>query len=295
MTINCINYQIQITTMLPDETVLLQFSKAVLSLIILELLVLASITGLFIAGSRRSLKRLHRYHPDVIKLLQGESCGAAAVIKVPDLAGDLMDIEVPLYRIEKIRRCMPDSASPEIQLWLALLVCAAYGEIKSFRDDIVNLIERERESKGLRKLDLAPLCRFSIPPYMLFRIINCIMIENAPHPCLKSLFSELKNFIESRNIRHDVALITVFRAIASSFRTLGALLAVLAVCAVLLFNFDLLPRVLVWFLLPVLTGIMLLLLMLTAGTIRKISDPLSCRDISNDLRKDIPLLVSYRR
>ncbi|MCL7416099.1 MAG: hypothetical protein M8349_08605 [ANME-2 cluster archaeon] len=233
---------------------------------------------LFIIHSRAA-HRLDLLRPLFIQQLRTSTGLTAATIKVSDLTGDLMDMDVPMYRIEQVRRGVVQAGRHESLLLLSLLVCTAYEDIKSFKDALVELMENDVTGVQGAGDKLADMCKYPLTSYTLFKIALCLKSE---------LPDDMTRALNDHSVSKDVSAVFRFRTVRSSFRYLDLpAFAVLISGAVHLYGMAL-PSMVTWslLLLVVLLGGLTLLLLIRRG--RALAHPISCKDIEADITLDIP-------
>ena len=144
-----------------EQPMIFSLTITALYLMTLLLLFLISIIVITIYKNKKATRELSLLKPIFITLLQGKTGEVAAIMKVSNPVGDLMDMDVPMHKIEKVRREMVQSGEHEHLLWLSILVCAAYQDDASYKGEIVDLMKKDLKSQGLPEdaEKLIPLCK----------------------------------------------------------------------------------------------------------------------------------------
>lgn len=223
-------------------------------------------------------RRLALLRPIFIRQLRAYTGQTVATIKAANLTGDLMDVDIPMYRIEHVRRDAVHAGHSDSLLLLSLLVCTAYEDIKSFKNELVDLMEKDMTELQGNTGDLADMCRYSLTPYTLFKIAHCLGSE---------LPGEMKHPLHVHNVRRDLNAFFRFRAFRTSTRQFTLPVTTFFISGtVYLYGMDM-PSVISW-------SFLLFALMLTCLTLFlfirkwKASYHMSCVDIANDITMDIP-------
>lgn len=260
---------------------------------ILMFFTLMSIMGLFIIRKNKAVSRLYLLKPIFVELLKSKTGEVATTIKVPDLVGELMEVKVPLYSIETIRREMVKKGEKKHLLWLSILVCTAYEDILSFKNEILISMKNDMESLGLDKesQNLADVCKFPISAFTFFKILTCIM-ESTVVPA--SNFYEIGKNADKYNITRDVNTIRKFNIIIGYFNFSGLLILGLIISGVLLLYAGTIPEPIVWILLLIVIVIIGLMIFGTFIIDKKLSKPLACEDIEFEVEPNIPALKIRR-
>lgn len=271
------------------QPIFYQISAAAFFISILMFITLISIMGLFLMRKNRAVGRLYLSRPIFVELLKSKTDKVATTIKVPNLVGDQMEVEVPLYSIETIRRELVKNGETKHLLWLSILVCTAYEDVLSFKYEILNSMKYDMESMGLDKEseDLTDICKFPIPAFTFFKILTCIM-ESTITPA--SNFYEIRKNADGYNIIRDVNTIKKFNIIIRYFKYSGLLILGLVISGLLLIYAGTIPEPIIWILLLI---VILILGLMVFGTFiidKKLSKPLACDDIEFEIKTNIPAL-----
>jgi hypothetical protein len=196
-------------------------------------------------------------------------------MKVSNPVGDLMDMDVPMHKIEKVRREMVQSGEHEHLLWVSILVCAAYQDDAGYKEVIVDLMKKDLKSLGLFEdaEKLTPLCKHAFSPYTFFRIVQFLLDKNIPHVGSDPLFKEItgKFKVILPMIKYIVLAATAF------------------VMSWLLFLFSyLLPEGVLWLVLVNIVITVAATLFVLWNIMQKQVNPRSYEEIEADIISDIP-------
>lgn len=227
----------------------------------------------------RAARRLAFLRPIFIQQLRESTGQTAATIKATNLTGDLMDMDIPMHRIEQVRRNAVQAGHREPLLLLSLLVCAAYEDIKSFKDELVDLMEKDITGLQRDGGKLSDMCRYSLTPYTLFKTALCLGSE---------LPDEMTRSFYDQNVSRDLNAVFRFRTVRASLRLLVLPVTAFLISGAVHLYVMALPPVVSWSLLLMalmLTGLMLLMF---TRTLRSLGCPISCVDIEADIKLDIP-------
>ena len=253
-------------------------------------LFLISIIGITIYKNKKATQELSLLKPIFIKLLQGKTGEIAAVMKVSNPVGDLMDMDVPMHKIEKVRREMVQSGEHEHLLWVSVLVCAAYQDDAGYKKEIVELMKKDLKSLGLSEYaeKLTHLCKYAFSPYTFFRIIQFLLDKNIPHVSSDPLFEEIGKYFKNYNVTKAQTVTGKFKVILTMIKYI-VLAATGFVMSWLLFLFSyLLPEgVLLLVLLNVIITVTATLFVLW-NIMQKQVNPRSYEEIEADIISDIP-------
>lgn len=271
------------------QPIIYQMSAAAFFILILMFITLMSIMGLFLIRKKNAVRRLYLLRPIFVELIKSKTDEVATTIKVPDLVGDPMEVKVPLYSIETIRRELVKNGEKKHLLWLSILVCTAYEDVLSFKYEILNSMKNDMKSLGLDKEseNLTDICKFPISAFTFFKILTCIM---------ESTIAQASNFYEIRknadwyNITRDVNTIKKFNIIIGYFKYSGLLILGLVISGLLLIYAGTIPEPIVWILLLIVIVIIGLMVFGTFIIDKKLSKPLTCEDIELEIKSNIPAL-----
>jgi len=259
-------------------------------LMTLLFLFLVSIIGITIYKNKKATQELSMLKPIFIKLLQGKTGEIAAIMKVSNPVGDLMDMDVPMHKIEKVRRGMVQSGEHDHLLWLSTLVCAAYQDDAGYKEEIVDLMKKDLGSHGLSEdaEKLTPLCKYTFSPYTFFKIILFLLDKNIPHVSSGSLFKEIGKNFKNYNVTKALMITGKFKVILEMTKYI-VLAATGFVISWLLFYFNyLLPEgILLIVLLNIIITIISTLFVLW-NIMQKQVNPRSYKEIEADIISDIP-------
>ena len=228
--------------------------------------------------------------PILIKLLQGKTGEIAAIMKVSNPVGDLMDMDVPMYKIEKVRREMVQSGEHEHLLWLSVLVCAAYQDDAGYKKEIVDLMKKDLISQGLSDdaEKLTPLCKYTFSPYTFFKVILFLLDKNIPHVNSDPLFKEIGKYFKNYDVIKALTTTGKFKVILGMVKFI-VLASTGFVISWLLFYFNyMLPEGILWLvLLNIITTVVSTLFVLW-NIMQKQVNPRSYEEIEADIISDIP-------
>jgi len=228
--------------------------------------------------------------PILIKLLQGKTGEIAAIMKVSNPVGDLMDMDVPMHKIEKVRREMVQSGEHEHLLWLSVLVCAAYQDDAGYKKEIVDLMKKDLISQGLSEdaEKLTPLCKYTFSPYTFFKVILFLLDKNIPHVNSDPLFKEIGKYFKNYDVTKALTTTGKFKVILRMVKFI-VLAATGFVISWLLFYFNyMLPEGILWLvLLNIITTVVSTLFVLW-NIMQKQVNPRSYEEIEADIISDIP-------
>lgn len=208
---------------------------------------------------------------------------------MPDLVGDPMEVKVPLYSIETIRRELVKNGEKKHLLWLSILVCTAYEDVLSFKYEILNSMKNDMKSLGLDKesANLTDICKFPISAFTFFKILTCIMESTIVRA---SNFNEIRKNADGYNIIRDVNTIKKFNIIIGYFKYSGLLILGLIISGILLIYEGSIPEMIIWILLLIIIVIIGLIILGTLIIDKKLSKPLTCEDIELEIKSNIPAL-----
>ncbi|MCL7412815.1 MAG: hypothetical protein M8353_04255 [ANME-2 cluster archaeon] len=256
------------------------FISSLILLLTISIILFLKITFIIIfLKKNHAARRLALLRPVFIQQLRARTGQTAATIKAANLTGDLMDMDIPLYRIEHVRRSAVQAEHSESLLLLSLLVCTAYEDIKSFKDELVDLMEKDITGMQGNAGNLADMCRYSLTPYTLFKIALCLGSE---------LPGEITRSLHDHNVSRDVNAIFRFRKVRRLARQFTLPVIAFLISGTVHLYGMVLPSIVSW-------SFLLIALMLTGLTlflfIRKWKASayhMSCVDIENDIKMDIP-------
>jgi len=239
---------------------------------------------------KKAQKKLSLLKPIFIKLLQENTGEVATTIQVSNPVGDLMDMDVPMYKIEKIRRETLNITDRKYQLWMSILVCCTYEEDKGIKDEMVQLIKNDMESAGSHDDAelLAPLCKYIISPFNLFKIIICLVHEKIPDPILNSSFKEINSYVETYKISSDVKAVNRFKLVTKfipyiALTVVGSIISWLMYC----YN-DMLPDYLYWITILIMVIVVVAISGIIWWIIGQPAKHYSCEEIEAGILADIP-------
>ncbi len=253
-------------------------------------LFLISIIGITIYKNKKATQELSLLKPIFIKLLQGKTGEIAAVMKVSNPVGDLMDMDVPMHKIEKLRREMVQSGEHEHLLWVSVLVCAAYQDDAGYKEEIVDLMKKDLKSRGLSEdaEKLPPLCKHTFSPYSFFKIILFLLDKNIPHVSSGSLFIEIRKYFKNYTVTKALTVTGKFKVILTMIKYI-VLAATGFVMSWLLFLFSyLLPESVLWLVLLNVIITVAATLFVLWNIMQKQVNPRSYEEIEADIISDIP-------
>ena len=259
-------------------------------LMTLLFLFLIAITGITIYKNKKATLELSMLKPIFIKLLQGKTGEIAAIMKVSNPVGDLMDMDVPMHKIEKVRREMVQSGEHEHLLWLSVLVCAAYQDDAGYKKEIVDLMKKDLKSLGLSEdaEKLTPLCKFTFSPYTFFKIILFLLDKKIPHVSSDPLFKEIGKSLKNYNVTKALTTTGKFKVILGMTKFI-VLAATGFVISWLLFYFNyLLPEGILWLVLLNIIVTVVSTLFVLWNIMQKQVNPRSYEEIEADIISDIP-------
>ena len=228
--------------------------------------------------------------PIFIKLLQVKTGEIAAIMKVSNPVGDLMDMDVPMYKIEKVRREMVQSGEHEHLLWLSILVCAAYQDDAGYKEELVNLMKKDLKSLGLYEdaEKLTPLCKHTFSPYTFFKLILLLLDKKIPHVSSDPLFEEIGNQLKNYNVTKALRITGKFKVILGMTKYI-VLAATGFVISWLLFYFNsLLPEGILWLVMLNIIVTVVSTLFVLWNIMQKQVNPRSYEEIEADIISDIP-------
>lgn len=236
----------------------------------------------------RASRTLMLLRPIFVELLRGRTDGIAATIKVPNLVGELMDVDVPLHRVEQVRRDAVRDGATEYLLWMSILVCTSYEDVISFKQEIIELMKKDLDSSGLRQQaqDLATLCKYPVSPYSFFRIITCILSGNTADS--RSLFAEIRGNAERYDLPKDITAIARFNVMVRNLKYFGLVILGLFISAVLLKYGQVFPSWLSQALILAVLVIIAVMLLISSKVIRHFINPRWCNNIEQDIKSNIP-------
>jgi len=248
------------------------------------------ITGITVHKNKKATQELSLLKPIFIKLLQGKTGEIAAIMKVSNPVGDLMDMDVPMHKIEKVRREMVQSGEQQHLLWLSILVCAAYQDDAGYKEEIVELMKKDLISLGLSEdaEKLTPLCKYTFSPYTFFRIIQFLLDKNIPHVSSDPLFKEIGNYFNNYHVTKALASTGKFKVLLAMMKYI-VLAATGFVISWLLFYFNyLLPEGMLWLVLLNIIITIVSTLFVLWNIMQKQVNPSSYEEIEADIISDIP-------
>jgi len=271
------------------QPIIYQMSVAAFFILILMFISVISIMGLFLIRKDKAVRRLYLLRPIFVELIKSKTDEVATTIKVPDLVGDPMEVKVPLYSIETIRRELVKNGEKKHLLWLSILVCTAYEDVLSFKYEILNNMKNDMKSLGLDKEaeDLTDICKFPISAFTFFKILTCIMESTIVRA---SNFNEIRKNADGYNIIRDVNTIRKFNIIIGYFKYSGLLILGLIISGVLLFYSGSITEPMIWILLSIVIVIIGLIISGTFIIDKKLSKLLTCEDIEVEIKTNIPAL-----
>ena len=271
------------------QPIFYQMITAAFFILILMFITLMSIMGLFLIRKDKAVRRLYLLRPIFVELIKSKTDEVATTIKVPDLVGDPMEVKVPLYSIETIRRELVKNGEKKHLLWLSILVCTAYEDVLSFKYEILNNMKNDMKSLGLDKEaeDLTDICKFPISAFTFFKILTCIMESTIVRA---SNFNEIRKNADGYNIIRDVNTIRKFNIIIGYFKYSGLLILGLIISGVLLFYSGSITEPMIWILLSIVIVIIGLIISGTFIIDKKLSKLLTCEDIEVEIKTNIPAL-----
>jgi hypothetical protein len=271
------------------QPIIYQMNAAAFFILILMFISVMSIMGLFLIRKDKAIRRLYLLRPIFVELIKSKTDEVATTIKVPDLVGDPMEVKVPLYGIETIRRELVKNGEKKHLLWLSILVCTAYEDVLSFKYEILNSMKNDMKSLGLDKEseNLTDICKFPISAFTFFKILTCIM-ESTIAPA--SNFYEIRKNADWYNITRDVNTIKKFNIIIGYFKYSGLLILGLIISGILLIYAGSIPEMIIWILLLIIIVIIGLIILGTLIIDKKLSKPLTCEDIELEIKSNIPAL-----
>ncbi|HUV81704.1 MAG TPA: hypothetical protein VMW53_01320 [archaeon] len=271
------------------QPIIYQMSVAAFFILILMFISVISIMGLFLIRKDKAVRRLYLLRPIFVELIKSKTDEVATTIKVPDLVGDPMEVKVPLYSIETMRRELVKNGEKKHLLWLSILVCTAYEDVLSFKYEILNSMKNDMKSLGLDKEseNLTDICKFPISAFTFFKILTCIM-ESTIAPA--SNFYEIRKNADWYNITRDVNTIKKFNIIIGYFKYSGLLILGLIISGILLIYAGSIPEMIIWILLLIIMVIIGLIILGTLIIDKKLSKPLTCEDIELEIKSNIPAL-----
>jgi len=253
-------------------------------------LFLISIIGITIYKNKKATQELSLLKPIFIKLLQGKTGEIAAVMKVSNPVGDLMDMDVPMHKIEKVRRELVQSGEHEHLLWVSVLVCAAYQDDAGYKEEIVDLMKKDLKSLGLSEdaEKLPPLCKHTFSPYSFFKIILFLLDKNIPHVSSGSLFKEIGKYFKNYTVTKALTVTGKFKVILTMIKYI-VLAATGFVMSWLLFIFSyLLPESVLWLVLLNVIITVAATLFVLWNIMQKQVNTRSYEEIEADIISDIP-------
>ena len=273
-----------------EQPMIFSLTITALYLMTLLLLFLISIIVITIYKNKKATRELSLLKPIFITLLQGKTGEIAAIMKVSNPVGDLMDMDVPMHKIEKVRREMIQSGEHEHLLWLSILVCAAYQDDASYKGEIVDLMKKDLKSQGLPEdaEKLIPLCKYTFSPYTFFRIIQFLLDKNIPHVNSDPLFKEIGKYFKNYNVTKALTTTGKFKVLLTMVKYI-ILAATGFVMSWMLFYFNnlLLEGVLWLVLLNIIITVASTLFVLW-NIMQKQVSPRSYEEIEADIISDIP-------
>ena len=271
------------------QPIIYQMITAAFFIFILMIITLMSIMGLFLIQKKRAVRRLYLLRPIFVELLRSKTDEVATTIKVPNLLGDPMEVKVPLYSIETIRRELVKNGEKKHLLWLSILVCTAYEDVLSFKNEIIISMKNDLESQGLDKEseNLTDICKFPISAFTFFKVLTCIK-ESTIVP--SSNFYEIRKNADGYNFTRDVNTIRKFNIIIGYFKYSGLLIPGLIISGVLLIYAGSIPEPIIWILLLIIIVIIGLIISGTLIIDKKLSKPLTCEDNELEIKSNIPAL-----
>ena len=275
---------------LSEPPMIFSLTIAACYLMTLLFLFLISTIGITIYKNKKAIQELLLLKPIFIKLLQGKTGEIAAIMKVSNPVGDLMDMDVPMYKIEKVRRGMVQNGEHEHLLCLSILVCAAYQDDAGYKKEIVDLMKKDLRSQGLSEdaEKLTTLCKYTFLPYTFFKIILFLLDKNIPHVSSGSLFKEIGKYFKNYNV-------TKALTITGKFKVLLAMIKYIVLAAtgfvmswlLLYFSYQLPEGILLIVLLNIIITVVSTLFVLW-NIMQKQVNPRSYEEIEADIISDIP-------
>jgi len=274
----------------PEQPMMFSLVIAAYYLMTLLFLFLISITGITVYKNKKATQKLSMLKPIFIKLLQGKTGEIAGTMKVSNPVGDLMDMDVPMYEIEKVRRRMVQSGEHEHLLWLSLLVCAAYEDEAGYKKEIIDLMKKDLRSQVLSEdaEKLTSLCKYTFSPHTFFKIILCLLDKNIPHISSDPLFKDIGKDFNNYDVRKAIIITGKYKVILAMTKYI-VLAASGFVISWLLFYFNnLLPESVLWLVVLILFTTVLSTLFVLWNIMQKQVDPRSCEEIEASIISDIP-------
>lgn len=275
---------------LTDQIMILPLATLIYYLMILLFLVLVLMIAISFYQKKKAQKKLSLLKPIFIKLLQENTGEVATNIQVSNPVGDLMDMDVPMYMIEKIRRENLKITDRKYQLWMSILVCCAYEEDKGIKDEMVQLIKKDMESAGSHEDAglLAPLCKYIISPFNLFKIIICLINEKMPDSILNSSFKEINGFVETYKISSDVKAVKRFELVTKSIPYIAVAVVGFIISWLMNCYNDMLPDYLYWITIMIMVIVVVAISGILWWIIGQPAKHHSCEEIEEGILADIP-------
>jgi len=271
---------------------ILQLTTVVYYLMMLLFLVLVLMIAISFYQNRKAQEKLSLLKPIFIKFLQENTGELATTIQVSNPVGDIMDMDVPMYMIEKIRRETLNITDRKYQLWMSILVCCAYEEDKGIKDEMVQLIKKDMESAGSHEDAelLAPLCKYIISPFNLFKIIICLVNEKMTDSVLNSSFKEINNYVDTYKISSDVKAVNRFKLVTKSIPYIGVAVVGFIISWLMYCYNDMLPVFLYWIMLLIMVIVVAVISVILWWIIGQPAKHRSCEEIEAGILADIPAL-----
>jgi hypothetical protein len=271
--------------MVPYQPLLVTTAFYVMALVFFSFIL---VTVLYLYRNNRATKRLALLRPVFIEIMRHKTGEVVTSLKVPNLVGELMDVDVPQNQIEMIRLNVVKTGDYNHLLWLSILVCAAYEDVMSFKDEMLKIMKNDLESLGLHEdaRNISTLCKYPISAYIFFRILTCMLDEKISSLLLHSSFKEIREYADSYNIPQNVADIGRFRVIRASLKYFWILI-VGVFLSTMLFIMPL-PEHMVWLSLLVVLVIIIFTIWMVVHIAKQLVKPISCEDIEADIMADVP-------
>ena len=275
-----------------NQIMIIQLTTVVYYLMMLLFLILVLMIAISFYRNRKSQKKLSLLKPIFIKFLQDNTGELATTIQVSSPVGDLMDMDVPMYMIEKIRRETLNITDRKYQLWMSILVCCAYEEDKGIKDEMVQLIKKDMESAGSHEDAelLTPLCKYIISPFNFFKIIICLVNGKIQDSILNSSFKEINNYVDSYKISSDVKAVNRFKLVIKSIPYIAVAAIGFIISWLMYYYNDMLPDFLYWIMLLIMIIVVAVISVILWWIIGQPAKHHSCEEIEAGILADIPAL-----
>ena len=286
----CISQTIYIILAFSEQPMIFSLTLAACYVMTLLFLFLISITGITTYKNKKATRELSMLKPIFIKLLQGKTGEIAAIMKVSNPVGDLMDMDVPMYKIEKVRREMVQSGEYEHLLWLSILVCAAYQDDRGYKEEIVDLMQKDLRSHVLSEdaEKLTPLCKHAFSPYTFFKIILLLLDKKIPHVSFDPLFKEIEKYLKNYNVTKALNITGKFKVIHGMTKYIVLAATGFIISWLLLYFNYLLPEGVLWLVLLNVIITVISTLFVLWNIMQKQVNPRSYEEIEAYIISDIP-------